>query len=83
MLFERPIVSSALKRFSQATVKADHDGFLSLFHQPPGMYFECENGRSSILRGLATNGGATDYQATLRSLDGEAKALRPLHLTVS
>lgn len=42
-----------------------------------------KDGRHTILRGLATNGGATDYQAPLRSVDGEAKALRPLHLTVS
>ena len=47
------------------------------------MYYEWEDGDLTILRGLPTNSGATGYQATLRSFDGEAKALCPLYLTVS
>ena len=46
-------------------------------------YYDWKDGRLAILRGLATNGDATEYQAALRSIDGEAKALCPLYLTVS
>lgn len=40
VLFEPPLVGSALNQLSQATIRLTMIGFLSLTYQLPGMYYE-------------------------------------------